>query len=236
MNLATQRRVRVIALMVGIFLLSGCASPTLASTQESSAPAPITLPHRASPAPTPSSTPNAEAASGEPLELAFGSAEELVDPQWGFEWTDPFITDDGFAVLGPDNGQGSWSYTDLATKCELHFYQGEVFDLDWSQDDRAVSDQMLAILATGTPTPEDSANVSANAGDIRIALEPDGGAVELRVIGGGFPDGGSVVHATRMLGAVGGGLTVSLVCPAGRDASSEFSRLAESSLSVLVTK
>ena len=74
------------------------------------------------------------------------------------------------------------------------------------------------------------------AGEYAIQLEPEPGEVELRTIGGGFPDGRSVVHATRMIGALGGGITISMVCPAGQDVSSEFERISENFLRVLVTK
>jgi hypothetical protein len=57
----------------------------------------------------------------------------------------------------------------------------------------------------------------------------------MRVIGGSFPDGRTVVHASRMFGALGGGLTVSVICPAGQNASSEFGRYSDSLLRVSVT-
>jgi hypothetical protein len=169
------------------------------------------------------------------MALEFGGAEDLVQPDWGVTWSDPFVNDSSYTLLAADDGNGSWAYTDVTTTCELHFYQGQVVDLDWSQDDRVVSDQMLAILAMGTPTAEDRAQISANAGDFALGLVPDGGEVQMRVIGGSFPDGRSVVHASRMFGAIGGGLTVSVICPADHDASSEFGRYSDGLLSVSVT-
>lgn len=232
MNLAAQRRVSVIALAVTAVLLSAC-SP---ASNSAATPSASTAKPSKTASSTPSPSPTVEAASEERLELTFGAAEELIQPGWGVHWTDPFVTDKNFAVLSPDDGAGSWSYTDVTTACELHFYQGEIFDLDWSQDDRATSDQMLAVLAMGTPTPEDSAEVSRMAGEYALQLEPEPGEVELRTIGGRFPDGRSVVHATRMIGALGGGITISMVCPAGQDTSSEFERISENHLRVLVTK
>lgn len=224
----TRRRVSVTALaLVSIVFLAGCAAPTV-----NSAATPPSSPSPREPAPTPT----VEPASDEGLVLTFGSAEQLIDPRWGVEWTDPYLTDEGFAVLAPDDGEGSWSYTDLSSSCELSFYQGEVSDLDWSADDRVVSDQMLAYLATGNPTPDDLTAVAANAVDVPLVLEPYDGQVEMRVIAGSFPDGRSAVQASRMFGALGAGITFSLVCPAGRDASSEFDRLTETSLRALVTK
>ncbi|MET0781396.1 MAG: hypothetical protein ABWZ16_07750 [Microbacterium sp.] len=214
------------AALAGVLLLAGCSVPSPTSSEESPRPAA----HAKSPSPTP------EAASVERLELSFGGAEDLVEPHWAIGWADPFILDERFTVLEADDGNGSWSYTDLATTCEIHFYQGEVTDLDWSQDDRVVSDEMLAILAAGRPTDEERAQVAANAGDWAIPLESADGAVDLRVIGGAFPDGSTVANGTRMFGALSGGVTVSLLCPAGRDASSEFAPLADGFLRVSVTK
>ena len=114
---------------------------------------------------------------------------------------------------------------------------GQVTDLDWTQDDRTVSDQMLGILAMGgAPTPEEQASVAANAVDISMGLQPDPGTADLRIIGGTFPDGRSAVQATRMFGALAGGITISVYCPAGVDASSEFGRISDTSLRVLLTR
>lgn len=211
--------------VTAILVLAGCSSPD--SESRGGTPSPATSSPEVTTAPTPTPT-------EEQLELTFGAAEDLVGEEWQIAWADPFITDEGFAVLAPDDGNGSWSYTDIGSGCEIHFYQGQVLDLDWSQDDRAVSDEMLAILAMVTPTPEDAANVSANAGDLSLDLESDQGYVDLRAIGGAFPDGRSVVQAARMFGAQDGGITVSLVCPPGQDATGEFNRLTASHLRVVV--
>ena len=227
MNRSTHTCVSAAAL-AGVVFLAGCSVLSPTAGDES--------PRPGANAKSPSPSPTAEAASEQRLELSFGGAEGLVEPQWGIGWADPFILDERFAVLEADDGNGSWSYTDLATTCEIHFYQGEVTDLDWSHDDRVVSDEMLAILAAGNPTDEEQAQVTANAGDWAIPLESDDGEVDLRVIGGAFPDGSTAANGTRMFGALSGGITVSLVCPAGRDASSEFAPLADGFLRVSVTK
>ncbi|MDY0909476.1 hypothetical protein [Microbacterium sp. CFBP9034] len=232
MNLAAQRRVSVIALAVTAVLLSACSpASNSAATPSASTSKPSKTPDS-----TPSSSPTVEPAEEDLVDLAFGNTEDSVKPEWQIGWADPFAVDEGFAVLAADDGAGSWSYTETATACEIHFYQGQIFDLDYTQDDRAASDQMLATLATGTPTPEDIASIAASAGDFAFGTEPGEGAVEARIIGGTFPDGRTIVQATRMFGTRGGGITVSLACPAGVDASNEFGRLAESHLRVVVAE
>jgi hypothetical protein len=230
MNLAAGRRMSVIALAVTAVLLTACAP----SSNSAATPSASTANPSKTPASTPSSSPTVEPAADDLLNLAFGDAEDTIEPGWQIGWADPFVVDEDFAVLAADDGAGSWSYTDQTTACDIYFYQGQIFDLDYSQDDRGASDQMLAILAMGTPTPEDIASVSASAGDLAFGTEPEDGEVEVRVIGGSYPDGRTIVQATRMFGTRGGGITVSLSCPAGVDASNEFGRLAESHLRVVV--
>ena len=225
MNLATQRFVSVIALASGMALLTGCTSPPSAS------PASSTAPTKSKPAPSatprPSLTPT--------LDVSFEGVEDVVTATGSIEWIERMFVEEQFSVASADDGAGSWSYLDESTDCEIAFYQGQIFDLDKSQDDRTMSDWMIASLAfQATPTAEDLELIKANGVDDTIPIVNDGGQVAVRVIAGQAQDGGTLVLASRMIGIQGGGLTISIVCPDGSDASAEYLTLVDSFLRVNV--
>ncbi len=225
MNLATQRRVRIIALAIGMVLLTGCtsspsASPASSKTPTKSKPTPSATP-RTSPTPT--------------LDLSFERAEDVLTATGSIEWVERMFVEEQFSVASADDGAGSWSYLNESTDCEIAFYQGQIFDLDKTQDDRTMSDWMIANIAfQATPTAEDLAVIKANGVDDTIALVNDGGQVAVRVIEGQAQDGGTIVIASRMIGIQSGGLTISIMCPNGSDASEEYFALVDSFLTVNV--
>jgi hypothetical protein len=225
MNLAAGRRVSVIALAVGMALLTGCTSPSSALPASSKTPTKSKPTPSATPRPSPTPT----------LDLSFEGAEDVVTATGSMEWIERMFVEEQFSVTSADDGAGSFSYLDESTDCEIAFYQGQIFDLDKTQDDRTMSDWMIANIAfQATPTAENLALIKANGVDDTIPLVNDGGQVAVRVIEGQTQDGGTLVLASRMIGIQGGGLTISVLCPDGSDASEEYFTLVDSFLTVNV--
>lgn len=228
MQRSTRSSVGVLALALCAALLSGCAAPgsvadaTPTPRQSSAKPSPST--------PTPTSS-----APSPPEDLSFEAGAGLADGDWEMGWGDNFADNPGFTVLSPDDGKGSYSYTDAETQCRLFLYQGEVTDLDLAQDDRTISDDFLATVLTGTVEGATREDVAAHAYDDLVGQYPGPGTASTRTIWGKSSDGGSWLHSARMFGALGAGVYVGITCPAGQDASAELAKLVQNHLALLVT-
>jgi hypothetical protein len=173
----THKRMSVIAGVWGILVLTGCAgSPGVVDADSS----PSEATSSPSPTKTSSPTPTPEAAS----DLSFDTGGAGVA---GLGWGDPFMGDPAFTVLAPDDGNGSWSYTDNANGCTIFFYQGAVTDLDMSQSDRDISDAFLTIMLGARMDGVTREDVSANAFDDSIWQSDLASTVAVRTIWGRRP-------------------------------------------------
>jgi hypothetical protein len=234
MNHSAQRRVGVVALAIGVVVLSGCTAQTSGSPESSRTP----TTNQSKPA-TPTAESSPAAATGPetalPADLSFEAAGALPAGDWEVGWGDNFPDSPGFSVLRPDEGDGSYSYADTTTQCQMFFYQGSVTDLDMTQDDRTISDDFLATVLTGTVEGATREDVAAHAFDDLVAQYPGPGTASTRTIWGTGSDGGTWLHAARMFGAVGGGVYIGITCPDGQDASAELSKLVQDHLVLMVT-
>lgn len=228
MNHTAQWRVGVIALALCSVLLAGCASPTSAAPEEPRTPSP-------SKTRDPEPTPSASSEATLPTDLSFEAGEVLDDGDWEVGWGDNFADSPGFTVATPDDGNGSYSYTDTATQCTMFFYQGMIDDIDMTQDDRTISYDFLATVLTGTVAGATREDVAAHAFDDVVAQYPGPGTASVRTIWGTATDGGTWLHTARMFGALGGGVYVGITCPAGQDASAQFAKLAQNHLVLMVS-
>ncbi|MFG6401672.1 MULTISPECIES: hypothetical protein [unclassified Microbacterium] len=213
--------------------LSFLAALTVAVT----ACSPAALPDEAAePSEQPTSSPSieatteADAEAGVPADLTFAAGADL-DPSVGGQWGDAMIADADFAVAQADNGEGGWSYTHLATQCEVAFWQGDVSNLAVAGDDAALSDSVLAAWFQAT-----AAEITPYALDEQLPLNLGGaGTFDVRTVGGESSETGeNYVVSARGFGAFQGGYVVSVTCPQGQDAVALRDELRDDYLSLVL--
>ena len=198
----------IVASLIAPALLGGC------SVIGSASPGPA--PSRTSTAAT-QSTPSAAEL---PQDLSF-EAGAALDDSVAAQWADPLIADPDFVLTTPDDGNGTWAYTRVASQCQAQFWQGTIDDIQTDQPDEAISDDMLAAWYQRPVS-----DVSRYAEDSAVGFQVSGtGRVAVRAIGGDAADGGSYVTAARGFGAIPAGLIVDIRCPAGADARAEYADL-----------
>jgi len=227
-HLAACRAARVAALSLGLLLLAGCSPASPVAVDDSVSPS--TQATRSTTESAVSPSPQTVAL---PADLSFEAGSELELGDWETGWAESLGSTVGFSVESPDDGNGSFAYADDATGCRLSFYQGTITDLDMTKDDRTISDELLTIWMTnnGGLTPE---QVAANAYDDVAAQYPGEGTVATRTIWGTGADGGSLLVSARVFGALGGGVSVTILCPSGTDAQSELNSLMGKYLAIQV--
>lgn len=216
-NPPPRRQAGVTLLALGVVLLSGCASPAPVDSSRPRSPADAAEPGRkASPTPTPPASRRA------PEDLSFETGADLDPTKTRVQW---FTFGDGFTELSPDDGNGSWAITDTASQCAITFYQGAIYDLDYSQDDRTVSDDMLWLGVEVAAEGSTRDDVTENAFDDDVPLFVDPGTLPFRTIWVSGTDGSSWLMSARGFGSLGGGVIITIDCPAGQDANEVFTRL-----------
>ncbi|WP_146008153.1 hypothetical protein [Microbacterium aurantiacum] len=151
--------------------LSGCLLPPPPAD-----PAPVEEP---ADSPEPSDEP-AEAGGDLPDGLSFDQGQELTETAY-IEWGDGLMTDDGWTVVAPDNGDGGWTYGTADGACTARFWQGYIADVPVTAgDDSASSDAMLAALLqsdAATITP------AATTGEFNYQISGSGGVENRQVLG-----------------------------------------------------
>ncbi|MFH8250115.1 hypothetical protein ACH3VR_07100 [Microbacterium sp. B2969] len=217
MNHSAQRRVGVIALAIGSLLITGCASG--APPQAAQSPTPVVEPGTARRSPSPSPTPTERRA---PSDLSLDHGADLDPSEWRVQW---FTFGDGFSELSPDDGNGSWSITDDATQCEISFYQGTLAGIDYSQDDRTITNELLTLMVGAISAGATREDVESHAFDDAVPLFFDDDVLPMRTIWGGQADGGTWLFSARMFGSMGGGIYLMINCPEGQDAMEEYNTL-----------
>lgn len=149
-------------------------------------------------------------------------------PQWG----DSMISNSAYEVAFPDNGNGSWGYTRIASECQITFLQRDASDLDTTQDDRAMTEQLLGEYLGAT-----AEEVAPYAEETEFAYQLSGahGVDALMLTGKSSEDGSNWLAAGRAFHQVPAGLIVTVQCEAGIDPAEEFEIVREKDLSILVT-
>lgn len=189
--------------------LAGCLSAMIPD-------APSTPTSSAAPEPT-KSTGGAEGADGSWSggDLGFADGTRLASGTY-IEWADGMAASDDYAVASPDDGNGNWSYTHVATQCVASFWQGRVSDFDLTAGDENLSDQVLA-----HDFGQEVSALTPYASDVQLALL-GGSGVDMRAVSGSDETTSYVVVA-RGFAALGVALYLSLDCPTGQDAETVFS-------------
>ena len=164
-----------------------------------------------------------------PDDLSFASGADL-DPRLRAQWGDPLMADAAFTLTTPDDGNGTWAYTQNSSQCEVRFWQGDVSAIAAPDDDRSLSD---AVLATWLQVSADQ--VTAVAQDDAVGYVPGtGGSTQVRVVSGSTSSGGTWIAAARGLGAIHGGFLVQVTCPSGQDPQTLYGSLRADKLVIVV--
>jgi hypothetical protein len=226
MNNLTRRHMRrLTALTLAMLLLAGCASAAPADGRppsEAGAGSPTKAPALATPTPSPSQS---AAPATPPADVTFEAGSALAAGEWDVGWVEVLADTPGFSVAAPDDGNGSFSYTDDGTGCAMRFYQGSITDLDMTQDDRSISDDYLGVMMAALVEGSTREDVAAYAYDDLAGQYPAEGTVSTRTIAGTSSSGETWLHSARMFGSLGGGVYIGIVCPAGQDAQVELNTL-----------
>lgn len=219
-RVASTAGVAVIAAVLGA-LLTACVPTasfdgTGASTSTTSAP-------------TPTSSAGPTDGLDTPEDLTF-AAGAVVGSRLRAQWADSLIADADYTLTTPDDGNGNWAYTQSATQCEVRFWQGDVSAIAAPDDDRSLSD---AVLATWLQVSADQ--VTAVAQDDAVGYVPGtSGSTQVRLVSGSTSSGGTWIAAARGLGAIHGGFLVQVTCPSGQDPQTLYGSLRADKLVIVV--
>ncbi|PZU47289.1 MAG: hypothetical protein DI566_06190 [Microbacterium sp.] len=177
----------------------------------------------------PSESAPADDALGIPDEFTFEAGDGL-SPDVRVEWGDTLFAKDGFTLSHPDDGNGSWGYTEDATQCTVLFWQGSFTGAESATNDRELSD---AVLATWLHASAE--DVTSYAEDGVVGYQVGGtGSADVRVIAGTTAAGEATISAARGVLAIDGGFIVDVSCPAGQDAGAAYAALAAEDLVLVV--
>lgn len=182
--------------------LSGCLFSAIPPESE------ITEVPAASPEPTESDT--ADPSGNLPAALSFDDGALLPETAY-IEWGDGLMTDAGWEITSPDNGNGTWAYGTIDGVCTAEFWQGLASDVPTTPgDDSASSDAILGVLLQA-----DAAEVTPHAVDAAFTYQMGGARdVDFRQLTG-EQDGRTWIMSARAFTATGGGLYVIVDCTGG---------------------
>ncbi|WP_349723569.1 hypothetical protein [Microbacterium sp. KR10-403] len=183
------------------------------------------------PTPTPASTPSPSATITLADDFPFDAASGL-DSSSTIQWADTMGGADGFTVASADDGNGRWSYQQTSSQCIIGFWQTKVDDLDLTQDERTLSDTMLA-QEYGT---SDVASVTKYAYDDALPTQSSGnGTVRVRsVVSTNSKNGASSIVSARVFRSVKVGLLTSVDCPDGFSAAQVRDQLAPTGIRMII--
>lgn len=219
--MALSRTPALLALITATLVVSGCVSVRPGPAITSDAPAPIETGDADD-----TGTPGG---SGAPDALTFADGDALT-PGTRVEWGDSLFAKEGYTLSIPDDGNGSWGYTQDATQCTILFWQGSYTGAD-AADDRGLSDSLLATWLEATLD-----EVTTYADDDVVGYQLGGnGAADVRIIASGSETDGETVSAARGIRSLEAGFLVDVSCPAGQDADAVYFDLADESLALVLT-
>ncbi|MFS0853701.1 hypothetical protein [Microbacterium sp. 179-I 3D4 NHS] len=140
MPLVRASRLAAVALLTAALLpLSGCLYAQI----------PVETPAADRPTTTPAPSDTPDAVEELPASLTFADGQDLPVTAY-IEWGDGLISDDGWEVDAPDDGNGNWSYITRDGTCTAQFWQGTLGDVAVAGDDSATSDAIIATIVGAT--------------------------------------------------------------------------------------
>jgi len=209
-----RRAALLLSASLGALALSGCS--VIATTEPT--------PGAAS---TATSAPPVVVTDDYPFNAASG-----LDSSSSIRWIDAMGAADGFTVAVADDGNGRWSYQQTSSQCIIGFWQADVRDLDLTQDERTLSDTMLA-EEYGTT---DVASVTKYAYDDALPTQTTGtGTVRVRsVVSTNSKNGASSIVSARVFRTAKVGLLTSVDCPDGFSAATVRDELAPNDIRMVI--
>lgn len=215
MKHSPSRLATVAVLALATLPLSGCLFGSIPAEKQA------TEEPTGTPDPTPSDEGSAEGDGTAPATLSFDDGDLLTDDAH-IEWGDGLVTDDGWEVTAPDDGNGGWTYGTIDGTCTAQFWQGYTTDVQATPgDDSASSDAILAVLLQS-----DAATVTPNAVDSAFSYQVGGNAdIDNRQVTG--QDGDRTwIMAARAFATPGLGVYLIVDCASG-DANAVLSEVIE---------
>ena len=182
--------------------LSGCLFSSI----------PTETPTIEDPIATPEPTEDDSVETGGDLPSALSFEDGTLLPETAFiEWGDGLMTDDGWEVTSPDDGNGGWAYGTVDGTCTAQFWQGITSDVATTPgDDRASSDAILGVLLQAA-----AAEISPHAVDGAFTYQMGGARdVAVRQLTG-EQDGRTWIMSARAFTATGAGVYVIVDCTGG---------------------
>lgn len=162
------------------------------------------------PAPMPDESPSISSDDDLPTTMSFDDGGSLPATAY-IQWGDGLLTDDGWEIASPDDGNGNWSYATVDGSCTAHFWQGLIGDdILVAGDDSATSDAVIATVLGGTP---DDITPNATTGSFSYQIGGNDTVENRQVVG--QDTGRSWIIAARAFSAVGVGLYVIADCTTG---------------------
>lgn len=175
-------------------------------------------PDSAAPSPESSRSPEPTSTTGDqPVDgttgptLTFAQGSDLTTGDF-VQWSDGFMTDEGWQIDTPDDGNGSWTYRTVDGACTVQFWQGTTAGTPVAEsgDDSLASDELLALVLGS-----DAATVSPAAGTDAFSYQLSGtGAVENRFVTGDDGEHAWMLSA-RAFTALDAGLWQLIDCTGG---------------------
>jgi hypothetical protein len=167
--------------------------------------------------------------------LTFGEAEEQITADWLMGWHAPFSDDDErFVLQSMAEGSTAFSYLDSDNECTIDMEVHRLADHPMNEDDRLLSDTMLAANVTGSPSAEAVGNIAAIAGEKGVWQEGKAATVEFRIWLGASERAGSAVVAARGFGEMAAGMLLAVGCPPGTDALVEYKEIVDDYARIVV--
>lgn len=212
--MSRSRSVRLAAaafIAVATLPLGGCVAAQIPSEPETDV----------EPTSAPEPTESASAAEKPPETLTFEDGALLPESVY-IEWGDSLMTDEGWEVTSPDDGNGGWIYGTLDGTCTAQFWQGFTSDIQTTPgDDSGSSDAILAALLQ-----TDAATVTQHATDGAFSYQIGGNADVANRQVTGQQDGREWIMAARAFTATGVGAYVIVDCTGG-DVNAVFTEVVE---------
>lgn len=218
------------AITAATLVFTGCAN---------SAPSPEPSTSDEKPDDKPSSEPSpSEEEPADVEEPAEGDLPETMSFEDGallpsdaqLQWADSMFTNDEYVVKSEDNGQGAWSYTRIASGCDIAFWQGQMTDLANTPDDRQMTVELIAGVLQA---PEEKVTEVAIQTEVDYQLSGAGG-VDALMVGGENDDKTSWILAARAFHTTSMSMFVTINCPAGTSAQDEFATVGANDLGIVV--
>ena len=223
------RWARALLVLAAVVMTSGCAAgagSVDADGQPSAEDSESAVPS--------ASTPTASTRAVDHVDLGFGGEEEQVTGEWVMGWVPPFPDgDERFVDNWSEDRPSVREIHDGDNGCTVILEVARLAQEEMSEDDRLISDMMLAGNLVASPSTDDIETMAAVATDDALWQEGEAATMDFRVWHGASEEG-TVVLAARGFGEMAAGMALAVFCPAGGDAVSEYREFVDDHARIMV--